>query len=557
MNKTQGQFDRLDGTEPGGERPTPYPILLLGILLVITPTVVLSQLAAHWRLDVVDDQMFGYFGWRIAHGATVYLDVWDNKPPGIYWINALGMLIGGDSYAGIVALCVVALIVAHLCFFVVAASIYYRGSAAIATVLASFFLTHAYYQGGTNRTETFLVPCELAAVAFYMRGFARDRWWKWYAAGVCCGAAFLFKQVGLAAWGAMGLHTIILVIARDLPWRTGLRRCLLLLGGTATTLGLAGLYLASEGALSAALFATFGFNRAYFAVGESSFFDNYLSMHQLNWHIMPILRLPILMVIAACIHAGLWWLRPQFRPPEIERPLRTIGAVCPRYMLLFGIWFVAAFYGAMLSPHGFRHYLVPTLPPLMLMAGYLINVLQAEVKLVRRFQQRAWVVAAFVAMGYFALDAFSRHAEQVSKIWLDRQPTRVAGGWQVQLGGWEEVGDEVARLSGPDDKIQCWGYMPGVYLRSRRVNTCRYTTTEKIGQVQQEADFVAQELRDKLSAEPPVVFVISSNDCAWVKGELPKAPSPGWIGEWLGTWIDANYERVADIRNVYIFKRRS
>ena len=65
------------------------------MVLLLVPIVTLSQLTAHNRVDVVDDQMFGYFGWRIAHGAVPYKDVWDNKPPGIYWINALGFLIGG------------------------------------------------------------------------------------------------------------------------------------------------------------------------------------------------------------------------------------------------------------------------------------------------------------------------------------------------------------------------------------------------------------------------------------------------------------------------------
>ena len=65
-------------------------------------------------------------------------------------------------------------------------------------------------------------------------------------------------------------------------------------------------------------------------------------------------------------------------------------------MLLFGVWYLVSVWGALLSPHAFRHYLVPTIPPLLLIAGYLINVLQAEMRLLVRMQQRAWVTAAFV-----------------------------------------------------------------------------------------------------------------------------------------------------------------
>lgn len=538
-------------------RSTPLYVLALALALVVTPIIAVSQLAAHLRLDVVDDQMFGYYGWRIAHGATVYLDVWDNKPPGIYWINALGFLLGGDSYWGVIALCILALIAAHVAFFVIAASVYFPGAAAVTTALASFFITHARYQGGTNRCETYLVPCELVAVALYLRGWVHDRWWKWYLSGMFCGAAFLFKQVGLAAWGAMGLHTIICVICRDIPLRTGLRRCLLLLAGMLTTVGLAGAVLAAQGALDDAWFATITFNRAYFAVGETSFFDTYLALHQLEWEMFPILTLPILMAIGAAVHAILWRVRPWLRPADISARLSTWPPAAPRYMLLFGIWMLVAFYGAILSPHGFRHYFLPALPPLLLFGGYLINVLQAEQTLFTRLQQRAWVTAMFVIMGYFAVGAFTRHWEEMSKVWIDRDPRYVNGRWEMKPAEWEELGAAVAKITRPDEKIQCWSYLPGVYLHARRINACRFTTTEKLGHVRQEANFIARELHQRLAADPPAAFVLSANDYAWITGNKPGAPPPDELGLWLARLLQDRYEQVDDIRNIFIFRRKS
>jgi 4-amino-4-deoxy-L-arabinose transferase-like glycosyltransferase len=531
-------------------RPTSWATLIVLMGLFIAPLIALSQVIAYWRTDVVDDQMFGYFGWRIAHGAIVYLDVWDNKPPGIYWINALGFLLGHDSYLGVIALCVAALVAAHACFFGICATLFFRGAAAFATILLSFFLTHAFYTGGTNRTETFLVPCELAAVLFYMRGFARDRWWRWYLAGVFCGLAFLFKQVGLAAWGAMGIHTIVLVLTRDIRVTAGLRRCVLLLLGAATVPAAASAYLAEQGALAPAVFAAFGFNRAYFATGSSQFPYNFNSWVLLRDQLFPILVLPLLMAAAACIHAVLWALRPQFRPPEIEQPLRRLGAPCPRYMILFVVWYVIAFWGGLLSPHAFRHYVVPTIPPLMLMAGYLVNVLQAEMNLLVRLQQRAWVTAAFVAIGYFSIDAVRRQWEEVSKVWVYRD-------LQKQRAEWEIIGDAVAQITGPQDRIQCWGYFPGVYLEARRINACRYTTTEKVGQVPGQADWILRELVQTLERHPPVALVVSYSDYLWLHGKNPDKPPPAVM---FGPWIDEHYEMVADIpvsQNVRVYKLKN
>jgi hypothetical protein len=529
---------------------------LLGIVMfvLIAPMIAMSQILAYWRTDIVDDQMFAYFGWRIANGATVYLDVWDNKPPGIYWINAIAMLISGGDYLGVIVMCTLALVVSHIAFFVIANSVYYRGAAALATILLSFYLTHAHYTGGTNRTEVFLVAFELVAVALYMRGWARDRSWIWYVAGLCCGVAFLFKQVGLIGWGAMGLHTIILVLTRELPWKTGLRRCLLLAGGAATTIAAGALYLAAQGALGEALYAVFTFNQAYFAAGDSRIFSN-LATRSLLWkHIEPILLAPMMMAAAAAIHAFLWWLRPALRPREIEEPLKAQRPVCPRYFLLFAIWFVVAMYGAFLSPMGYRHYLVPTIPPLMLMAGYLINVLRTEMRLVDRLQQRAWVIAAFLALGFFAWNAVKWQFAEVSKVWVFRMEPMLESGGKEGRAKWEVVGDVVKRLTRPDDRIQCWGFEPGIYLHARRVNACRYFTTEKIAHAPTEADKIVNTIETTLKADPPAVLVISAEEFMRMEG---RGVTPSEFD--LLPWIRANYEMVREIpefRTVYIFLRK-
>lgn len=389
-----------------------------------------------------------------------------------------------------------------------------------------------------------------------MRGFARDRWWKWYLAGVFCGCAFLFKQVGLAAWGCMGVHTLILVLTRELDLYRGFKRGLLLLGGAATSVGLAAAFLAHQGALGEAIFATFGFNRAYFAAGSSEFPYSFVSYALLREHLKPILLLPLLMAVVATIHAFLWWLRPQYRPPEIEQPLKALQPVCPKHFLLFALWFCVAFYGAMLSPHAFRHYLVPTIPPLMLMVGYLINVLRAEARLLRRLQQRAWVTAAFVVMGYFALESAHRQFEEFSKVWVPRIDPALTGEGHFEPAEWETVGDAVAARTRPDDKIQCLGYMPGVYLRARRLNACRYTTTEKLGQVREKADFVARELERCLHDDPPVMLVLSAGDFYALHNQGGGGGQPSRLH--LAKLLKDKYQLVDDIPkfNIFLFKRK-
>ena len=522
---------------------------MLCVVLALAPMVLLSQIAGHNRFDVSDDQLFGYFGWRIAHGAVVYRDVWDNKPPGIYWINALGFLISGDRYAGVVALCGLAVCATLGGFYIAARALFDRGTAALGTILAGFFFTHLYFQGGSNRTETFLMPLELAAVAAYLHGWLRSRAAYFYLAGVLAGCAALCKQVGLAGWGSMGLHVMLCVALRDIPWKTGLARCLLLLLGLVTTIGAAAGYLAYQGALSDALFAVVTVNRAYFDVGGSSLFDAHANSLLLRQHMFPILTLPGLLVLVGWIWAAADVLR--------GREKSAAPARVPHALFFCSLWYVVALWGATASPDAFRHYVLPTLPPMMLLAAGTLQRLKRDTGLLRRVAQRAWVTAAIVAMGYFMLAALHLQWQEAGLVWWHRAPRRVAGHWVLQSAPWEVVGREVARLSQPEDRLQCWGYFPGVYLHARRLNATRFVTTEKIEHFpgHEYAERMRRELYQRLRGDPPEMFLIRDGDYA-------QFGAPGydadWLNRWLVGWLDGNYVRVKHMPKfgVYLYRRR-
>lgn len=79
----------------GGSKQTPLYVHIAAMMLFVLPCIAVSQFTAHLENAVLDDHLFAYFGWRIWNGAALYVDVWDHKPPGMFWLNALGFLIGG------------------------------------------------------------------------------------------------------------------------------------------------------------------------------------------------------------------------------------------------------------------------------------------------------------------------------------------------------------------------------------------------------------------------------------------------------------------------------
>jgi 4-amino-4-deoxy-L-arabinose transferase-like glycosyltransferase len=521
---------------------------LLTVLIVAAPLVALAEFRAAARLDDVDDQrMFAYFGWRIAHGAVVYRDVWDNKPPGVYWVSALGYRLAGDHTAGVVALCTFASFAALAGCYVAARGAFGRPTAIAATLIAACFLTHPYYEGGTHRTESYLVVCELWAVALYVLGVQRRHWAWFVAAGACGGLAFVFKQVGLAAWGALGVHTLALALLRHVSWRAAIGRGLALLTGGGAVIGLTAAALAAQGTFDAAWGAIFTFNRAYFVVGSSNLFSSYENLQRVL-SMYHELRLPIVLAALAVPLALLGAVQRRVGAELIPLPAPR----CPAFAVLACVWLSVAFYGAAVSPHHFQHYVLPTIPPLVLLGAATLHALLTTDMAAVRLRRYALICAAVMAIGFEALPAVQRNWGTARAVRHDRRPTWTAGRWrpQVQPSLSEQVGAAIAAITQPTDTIQGWGFWPNVYLAARRPSASRFATTEKLGQVGAQANWIYVELVATLQAHPPAVFFLHDRDRRIL---LPDdRPPPDAIGDLL----KAQYVHVGRIGDMHLYRRR-
>ena len=103
MNAKQKQGKQ--SSKPGAARLLELLIPLGGALAVMLPV------APRFALEVNDNSgVYLYAGWRILQGDLPYLQLWDHKPPLIFYINALGAALTPGSQWGIWALELLALI---------------------------------------------------------------------------------------------------------------------------------------------------------------------------------------------------------------------------------------------------------------------------------------------------------------------------------------------------------------------------------------------------------------------------------------------------------------
>ncbi len=531
-------------------RPPPHPLLspdgspsrfagaaLLAAALCLA-AIVANQTSVHWRVNVVDSDLFAWHGWCVVQGAVPYLDIWDNKPPGTWWLNAAAIRLCGPGSGADVLLGTVALVVTLLGSVAIARRAYGPALTLPAGVAAAVLLTHAGLECGSNRTETFVAACETGAVLGYgvWETCGRRRWLM--LAGLCAGAAPLFKQAGLAAGLACAAH---LAWAR---WRLGREQrrvepwLAFIAGGIVAPLASAAV-LATQGALGEAWFAVGPFNRVYFEAGDATWWRMDLALP----HYGPVLvRLSgVLLIAAVGLVAGLA-LRRRCGARAEDAPFEP--AQRPAVLGLFVLWFALAFYLANVAPGRRGHHLMPVLPPLTLLVVYPLHLLAGAAGLATQLARRPTRIVLLVlwlfVLGSTAADSLveARQGWRTKPHWaaLNRKvPTAT-----------ERQGRAVAALTRPDEVIYIWGWSPGTYRYAERRAASRFATFEKLGQVGARARFIFDAAVTDVRRAEPAVMVISEVDRPNLVAERPD----------IGAWITAEYEEVEVIEGMVVLRRR-
>lgn len=128
-----------------------------------------------------DEKVFLAVAKAITVGKYPYKDIADNKPPGIYYLLALGYRVFGEGkwYR-------VFVIISNI------VSAWFIGKLTKSWIMpAIFFILLPYYQGEFALTEVFMLPWLLGSTLYLMKPN------QTFVAGLWLGMAFLFKQTAL------------------------------------------------------------------------------------------------------------------------------------------------------------------------------------------------------------------------------------------------------------------------------------------------------------------------------------------------------------------------
>jgi hypothetical protein len=244
-----------------GIRQNIVPLLMsiVGTIIALFPSN-----PANMTLPSRDSGVFLYMGWRFLQGDIPYRDVWDHKPPLIYFVDALGLALTPDSLWGVWFFQFIFL--ALTLFFIYKVLDQAFGTYAALTgaiVLTSGLLT--ILEKG-NVTEEYALVFQALCFWLFLRAWSADfpvRASFWI--GLLAGLAFNFKQTTIGIWIA---YAILLLALRFFQRKSPVRDVFSLLAGWLVPSLLLIMYLASQNALADYWEQAFLYNFVYIGKHE-------------------------------------------------------------------------------------------------------------------------------------------------------------------------------------------------------------------------------------------------------------------------------------------------
>ncbi len=237
---------------------TPISILTIGLILFSVKYIDSPSYQAYLNRD---SGVFHYIGWEILKGKIPYHDVWDHKPPLIFYINALGLLLSKKSNWGVWILQYLSLFFSGLISLKLLSNLWGKKIALLATILWIICL-RGLLEGGNHASEYGILLQFLFLYLFVKRDDSPNKTAIGIAMGLLSGFLLILKPnlIGVTITVILyyGYQMIILPDFKSL-----VRKIIPILVGIAVILFIFGVYLAVNKALFDFWDAVIKFNTIY------------------------------------------------------------------------------------------------------------------------------------------------------------------------------------------------------------------------------------------------------------------------------------------------------
>jgi len=483
-----------------------------------------------------DQATYCVIGQGLLHGQLLYRDLWDNKPPGIFYIYSVIVKIFGPVMWSVGAVDILWLLVFSCCLFYFSRRYLGNPGAALAVV---FYVCRHCRQGYIHavQPEAFLMLL-VFAVWFLLQGtvhlppigaqtdssivaalrpvervkVSELRVARHFAVGLLLGAAFWLKYNAVAFFPFVALLPFLDFSALAhgssrlrllISWREWFIQMLIVASGFVFAIATVLIYFHISGAWPAMKEIQFVVLPRYAAMSfHWSFYYFYWALWQTQNHM------------------GVWWELMAAIALTIALWRRELGRIAPLTLMALAGYLCTAMQGR------FHPYYFETSYPFFAMFWAYVGVKTFEgfLYLQRIFGQRRWALArgllwVVLASLVFAVlpEELVRVAEQyrfVTDCWRDPEASYKTYYWQLPL---ERIGDQMRVVdylkanSQPKDQVFVWGTAPLINFLPQRQCPSRFVSN--LGVMSKWApESWRQELAQTLETKRPHYIVVERHD---------------------------------------------
>ncbi len=478
-----------------------------------------------------DQATYCVIGQGLLQGQLLYRDLWDNKPPGIFYIYAPIVKVFGPVMWSVGVVDILWLLAISCCIFYFARRYLGMAGAVLSVIFYAFrHCRQGYVHAG--QPETFLMLCVFAAW-FLLQGGRRWKVACHLGVGLLLGAAFWLKYNAVAFfpfvalvpfvdfrdldYGAARLHFLI-------PWKDWLGRMLIVVAGLvfAVAAVLAGFLI--SGAWPAMKEVQFEVLPRY---GAMVFHGSFAFLLFALGHTRD--------------HMGFWWEIMPALALFFAWRRHEIASVAPIFLLALAGYISTAMQGR------FHPYYFETCYPFFAMFWAYVSLKTYEtfVYLQKILVQRQWTIARPLLWVVFATLVLSllpeesvRTVEQYQLLaawWRNPELSYKIYWWQLPLDKFGEqlrVIDYLKMNSTPQDEVYVWGTAPLINFLPQRRTPSRFISnlalTAKWG-----PESWRRELVQTLEAKRPryIVLVDIALDVGGFEGADPQIDCAGFQPE--------------------------
>lgn len=468
------------------------------VLGLLTAVIFARWSVNDWRpFEQWDSGIFLYVGEQLRQGATLYVDVWDNKPPLIFLLNELGLRLAGGSPSGVFFL---EYVLTCLCFLLLWRSLagLFRADLALFGAIFGLLLFHSLV-AHPNLAEVAALPVQALSCALLIhaldRGFRRT--------DTCvqgCLAAILFwtraDSVGITL---VYVCAFVWAVARDRQWSHALKPGAWFFLAAVVTSFITVYPFAERSSWHSVYFAAIGFNQRY--AGLTSVYDK---AHTVLWFLLLLGQNPsAILGVAGAISIVL--VRPSVR------------ALKGQVLWVALLWLVIDVSLAAVTGKRYGKNVVPWILPLSILATGLVDTLTEELDGIRSVRWRAVNALSTAAVLLAGLGSF---AEWSASAKAPPEPD-------------EQLIPVLRSLAGPGDRVLFWGGFTGrvVYRAGYPPGSRFFTSIPLMHERSLYLDLAPQVCADVRRNRPAVIVEKTG-------GSLPPMIAPPFAsgGSGAGTW---------------------